>query len=194
MKKIVTVCLLALGFLAVPQQVGAQGFLDKINKGLSKVNKALDKVVGEESYAGKGSFTQANGVIVGNPIPGEAEIQLVGAYGTSKSTNYGDVTLVFKVKLLVPKSSISIGQGKAKSAAFDEDGNTYQFAHSSLVGTYDCTEGMYVKVKHEYPILDVRKSADKLQMIRVGLRTDWEHYGDLTLKNVPVEWDVAIPE
>ena len=190
MKKIMTVCLLAVGLFAT-QPVAAQGFLKKLNKGLDKVNKTMENTNNKLDVATGAATEQANGVIMMNPIPKECDIQLVQAIGTSKSENFGDVTLVFKVKLLVPKTKIIIGSnvGSTKPAAFDDDGNQYSFEHASMVGTYEASEGMYVKVTHEYRIMDVRKSAKKLQLVRCGLRTDWEHMGMMTMKNVPIDWD-----
>jgi len=183
--------MIALALWGIQQPIAAQSFFKKISKGLEKVNKTLDNAGTKVDVALGGSVEQDNGVIMSNPIPQECDIQLVDAIGTSKSENYGDVTLVFKVKLLVPKTKIMIGQGVrgTKPAAFDEDGNQYEFEHASLVGTYEAAEGMYVKVTHEYKIMDVRKSVSKFQLIRCGLRTDWEHMGMMTMKNVPVNWD-----
>ena len=39
MKKIIVFCLVALGIIAAPQNVEAQGFLKKLSKGLESVNK-----------------------------------------------------------------------------------------------------------------------------------------------------------
>ncbi len=191
MKNFLTTCLIALASWGIQQPVAAQGLFGKISKSLEKVNKALDNAGTKADVALGGSVAQDNGVIMSNPIPQECDIQLVSAIGTSKSENFGDVTLVFKVKLLVPKTKIMIGQGVrgTKPAAFDEDGNQYEFEHASLVGSYEVAEGMYVKVTHEYKIMNVRKSTSKFQLVRCGLRTDWEHMGMMTMKNVPIDWD-----
>ena len=43
MKRLILISLVALGIIAVPQNVEAQGFLKKLSKGLESVNKGLDK-------------------------------------------------------------------------------------------------------------------------------------------------------
>lgn len=50
-------------------------------------------------------------------------------------------------------------------------------------------KGTTVKLdKYQFP--DVRKSAKIAQVLSLGISTDYNHTGLLTLRNVPVQWDV----
>ena len=68
MKKLIVICMAALGIIAAPQNVEAQGFLKKLSKGLDSVNKGLDKAGDKVSEATGQAVTQENGVFVMNPV------------------------------------------------------------------------------------------------------------------------------
>ena len=58
---------------------------------------------------------------------------------------------------------------------------------------YDVSEGVYVKLKLESPynlFINVKKTARVLLVIKLGLYIDANTTGYITMKNVPVLWDV----
>ena len=106
------VAMLTLGTSQVQAQ-GLGGLLKKGKKALETVNKAL----GDETNNNTQSNTKTNssgstlalenGGTLTNPMPQIIDVQLVGVYGKSTSTNYGTVHLVFKVKMIENRNSIS---------------------------------------------------------------------------------------
>ena len=102
MKRLILISLVALGIIAVPQSVEAQGFLKKLSKGLESVNKGLDKAGDKASVATGQAVTQENGVFVMNPVSKAMSVELVKAVGHSSSENFGDVALVLRVNVKEP--------------------------------------------------------------------------------------------
>ena len=89
MKKFFVICMVALGIIAAPQNVEAQGFLKKLTKGLDSVNKGLDKAGDKVSEATGQAVTQENGVFVMNPVSKAMSVEVVKAVGHSISENFG---------------------------------------------------------------------------------------------------------
>ena len=108
MKRLILISLVALGIIAVPQNVEAQGFLKKLSKGLESVNKGLDKAGDKASVATGQAVTQENGVFVMNPVSKAMNVEVVKAIGRSTSENFGDVELVLRVNVKEPVSSIAL--------------------------------------------------------------------------------------
>lgn len=162
---------------------------------LKKATKAVEtaKTTKEKIDASK-FVKQEDGVsLLQNPMPRYADIQLVGAYGTATSANFGDVQLVFKVNALQPRTSIKLGGNRydVSAVAFDEDGNQYKFRDDNHK-EYNVEEGMYVKVPMKDVIKDVPQSVQVLQSVRMrcsGKEAD-NADGMLVLKNVPIQWGV----
>ena len=190
MKKIIVFCLVALGIIAAPQNVEAQGFLKKLSKGLESVNKGLDKTGDKVSEATGQAVTQENGVFVMNPVSKAMNVEVVKAIGRSTSENFGDVELVLRVNVKEPVSSIALGGswGQGKTQAFDADGNVYKMNMPSVSDRYDVTEGLPVKITCS-PFLKVRKTAS-LAIVKLVAKCG-DASGEITFKNVPIEWDPA---
>lgn len=188
MKRLILVCLVALGIIAVPQNVEAQGFLKKLSKGLESVNKGLDKAGDKASVATGQAVTQENGVFVMNPVSKAMNVEVVKAIGRSTSENFGDVELVLRVNVKEPVSSIALGGswGQGKTQAFDADGNVYKMNMPSVSDRYDVTEGLPVKITCS-PFLKVRKTAS-LAIVKLVAKCG-DASGEITFKNVPIEWD-----
>ena len=188
MKKIIVFCLVALGIIAAPQNVEAQGFLKKLSKGLESVNKGLDKTGDKVSEATGQAVTQENGVFVMNPVSKAMNVEVVKAIGRSTSENFGDVELVLRVNVKEPVSSIALGGswGQGKTQAFDADGNVYKMNMPSVSDRYDVTEGLPVKITCS-PFLKVRKTAS-LAIVKLVAKCG-DASGEITFKNVPIEWD-----
>ena len=190
MKKIIVFCLVALGIIAAPQNVEAQGFLKKLSKGLESVNKGLDKTGDKVSEATGQAVTQENGVFVMNPVSKAMNVEVVKAIGRSTSENFGDVELVLRVNVKEPVSSIALGGswGQGKTQAFDADGNVYKMNMPSVSDRYDVTEGLPVKITCS-PFLKVRKTAS-LAIVKIVAKCG-DASGEITFKNVPIEWDLT---
>jgi len=188
MKRLILISLVALGIIAVPQSVGAQGFLKKLSKGLESVNKGLDKAGDKASVATGQAVTQENGVFVMNPVSKAMNVEVVKAIGRSTSENFGDVELVLRVNVKEPVSSIALGGswGQGKTQAFDADGNVYKMNMPSVSDRYDVTEGLPVKITCS-PFLKVRKTAS-LAIVKLVAKCG-DASGEITFKNVPIEWD-----
>ena len=188
MKRLILISLVALGIIAVPQSVEAQGFLKKLSKGLESVNKGLDKAGDKASVATGQAVTQENGVFVLNPVSKAMNVEVVKAIGRSTSENFGDVELVLRVNVKEPVSSIALGGswGQGKTQAFDADGNVYKMNMPSVSDRYDVTEGLPVKITCS-PFLKVRKTAS-LAIVKIVAKCG-DASGEITFKNVPIEWD-----
>ena len=188
MKKLIVICLVALGIIATPQNVEAQGLLKKLSKSLDSVNKGLDKAGDKVSEATGQAVTQENGVFVMNLVSKAMSVEVVKAIGHSSSENFGDVSLVLRVNVKEPVNSIALGGswGQGKTQAFDADGNVYKMNMPSVSDRYDVTEGLPVKITCS-PFLKVRKAAS-LAIVKIVAKCG-DASGEITFKNVPIEWD-----
>ena len=190
MKKLFSICIVAMSILAMPQCVQAQGFLGKLSKGLEKVNKGLDNASNKAQVATGQAVQQENGVIVMNPISKSMGVEVVKAVGRSTSENFGNVEIVLRVSVKEPVSSIALGGswGQGRTQAFDADGNVYKMDMPSVSDRYDVTEGIASKITCS-PFMKVRKTAS-FAVVKIVAKCG-DASGELTLKNVPIEWDPA---
>lgn len=176
--------LLFLGVQPAEAQLG--GLLKKAKKAISDVT-----AVAGGAEVGVAAVTLPGGGTMQNPVASVADVQLVGVFGKSTSTNYGEVYLVLKVKMIANKTNISIGGNSGlPPIMIDQAGNSYKIPLGWY--NYDVVEGVYVTlVLNEHATFkDVRKSAVILQQVRIGISVDSDNRGLLTFKNVPVLWDV----
>ncbi len=189
MRKVLMVLALAIGllFLGVqPAEAQLGGLLKKAKKAISDVT-----AVAGGAEVGVAAVTLPGGGTMQNPVASVADVQLVGVFGKSTSTNYGEVYLVLKVKMIANKTNISIGGNSGlPPIMIDQAGNSYKIPLGWY--NYDVVEGVYVTlVLNEHATFkDVRKSAVILQQVRIGISVDSDNRGLLTFKNVPVLWDV----
>lgn len=198
-KSIMKATIVALiAMVAMPQTADAQG----VGGLLKKVKKTVEAVTGTTETNKDNAITSAAGLVsmpiesggtFQNPIVADIDIVPVGLYGVSTSENYGKAYLVLKVKMNLNKTQAGFGCVKnVKALAVDGDGNVYNIDASGHFN-YDVVEGTYVNVKLDEPglmFLDVKKSAKVMQQIKMGVFIDADHAGVLTLKNVPIQWDV----
>lgn len=182
MKKQLAICIVAAGLISMPQSVTAQGFLGKVNKALENASTKTQIATGQAEQ-------QANGVIVINPVSKAMSVEVVKAIGRSSSENFGDVELVLRVNVKEPVNSIALGGswGQGKTQAFDADGNVYKMKMPSVSDRYEVTEGLAVKITCS-PFLKVRKSNASLAIVKIVAKCG-DASGEMTLKNVPIEWD-----
>lgn len=188
--------MLALGSINLQAQ-GLGGLLKKVKKGVEAVTGSNTS----SSTATESTSSTTNSVDVPvegggtlhNPLSKTLDVQLVGAYGKSTSTNYGEVNLVFKVKMLANLTSVRFGvNSELPGLMIDQDGNTYKTRESAGWYSYDVTEGVYMKIpiKTETAFVDVKKTATTIQQLQIGISTSYENRGLIVLKNVPIKWDV----
>lgn len=188
MKSLLSICIAVFSVAMMPQAVSAQGFLGKLSKGLEKVNKGLDNASTKAQVTTGQAEQQANGVVVMNPVSKAMSIEVLKAIGRSTSENFGNVELVLRVNVKEPVNSIALGGswGQGKTQAFDADGNVYKMNMPSVSDRYDVTEGIPVKITCN-PFLKVRKTSS-LAIVKIVAKCG-EASGEVTLKNVPIEWD-----
>lgn len=189
MRKVLTVLALAaeLLFLGVqPAEAQLGGLLKKAKKAISDVT-----AVAGNADVGVSVVTLPCGGTMQNPVANVADVQLVGVFGKSTSENYGELYFVLKIKMIANKTKISIGGNiDLPAIVIDQSGNSYKIPYGWY--NYDVVEGVYVTlVLNEHATFkDIRKSAVVLQQARIGIGVDFDNRGLLTLKNVPILWDV----
>ncbi len=122
----------------------------------------------------------------------KVDVQLVGAYGKSTSENYGEVSLVLKVKMIANKNEISIGgNSNWPVMLIDEEGNVSEPRYLGWT-PYSVSEGIYMKIilKDSSTFTNVKKSAKIIQKAQIALSLSYDEKGLLIMKNVPIQWDV----
>ena len=193
-RKSLWVSLAFLSLCAMPVQAqGLGGLFKKAKKVLtnssettttSQAQTAATTTAVEEPIASGGTLT--------NPLKSKVEVQLVGAYGKSTSENYGEVHLVFKIKMIANKNELPIG-GNANWPAMliDEEGNTSKMKYEGWF-PYPVSEGIFMKIplNDSSAFVNVKKSAKVIQKAQIALSLSYEEKGFVTLKNVPIQWDV----
>ena len=186
-----------LSLAAAPASAqGLGGLTTKATQILTTESKTA--VAATAQAAGKkGTLTAVEGGgTLRNPLASIVDVQLVGAYGRSTSTNYGVVTLVFKVKMIANLTQLRLGGNSSYPAIMvDQDDNAYKMKVGTGWYTYDVTEGVYMKVqlKETNEFADVKKTATTIKQLQLGISTSYDDTGLLVLNNVPIHWD-EMPE
>ena len=75
----------------------------------------------------------------------------------------------------------------------DQDGESYTPDGGTTSDYYDVSEGVYVKLKLDGTYTrfeNVKKTAKVIQVLKLGLYVDAAIRGYITMKNVPIQWDV----
>lgn len=192
----IAVCTM-LSLAAAPASAqGLGGLIKKAKQILTSESKTA--VAATAQAAGKkGTLTAVEGGgTLRNPLASIVDVQLVGAYGRSTSTNYGVVTLVFKVKMIANLTQLRLGGNSSYPAIMvDQDDNAYKMKVGTGWYTYDVTEGVYMKVqlKETNEFADVKKTATTIKQLQLGISTSYDDTGLLVLNNVPIHWD-EMPE
>lgn len=184
-----------MAMIAMPQTASAQGLGGLFKKVKNAVTGTAEPQQGNAPSTASplASIPIASGGTFQNPIAADIDIVPVGLYGVSTSENYGKVYLVLKAKMNLNKTEAGFGCAvNNKPLAIDENGNLYNVDASGHI-SYDMIEGAYVNVRLDHPtlmFLDVKKSAKVMQQVKMGVYIDASHHGMLTLKNMPIQWDV----
>lgn len=195
----VCIAMLTIGTVQAEAQ-GLGGLLKKGKKALEKINSALGATTDDNMQDSKTATMQTRGTDIAlpnggslrNPIPQDVDLQLVGVYGKSTSLNYGTVQLVFKVKMIANKSSVRFGVNSSyPGLMIDQDGNTYKTQDGAGWYDYPVTEGVYMNMPVTKTwFVDVKKTAQTIQQLQIGISSSYDNTGLIILKNVPIQWDV----
>ena len=185
----------AFALCATPIQ--AQGFgsiLKKDEKVLTPSNEPAKTETPQAKPAASNAAEEpiATGGTLINPLKDKVDVQLVGAYGKSTSENYGEVSLVLKVKMIANKNEISIGgNSNWPVMLIDEEGNVSEPRYLGWT-PYSVSEGIYMKIilKDSSTFTNVKKSAKIIQKAQIALSLSYDEKGLLIMKNVPIQWDV----
>lgn len=192
-------CAMALAFGSIDAKAqGLGGLLKKVKRGIetvtgSNTTTSQTKQTTQKAKAGGMEKPIVGGGTITNPLPQIVDIQLVGAYGKTTSTNYGQVSLVFKVKMISNLTSMSFGCNVNYPALMiDQDGNAYKTKENAGWYPYPVTEGVYMKIplNDMATFVDVKRTATTIQQLQYGVSTSYEDKGLIVLKNVPIQWDV----
>ena len=186
--------LLAVGTMETQAQ-GLGGLLKKAKKTAEKVTGTTTPTSSTSPGAQTTALpvkevTMTAGGTIANPLAGSVcDIELVGLYGKGTSLNYGTVTPVFKMRMILNKDKVHIGF----PVAFDQEGNTYKPNYDNVKKEYDVTEGVWVKVTAPdgWNFEDVKKTTTTFSVMKMEVFADAEHQGTVVLKNVPILWDVT---
>ena len=177
--------------------IQAQGFgsiLKKAKKVLTPSSEPAKTETPQAKPAASNAAEEpiATGGTLINPLKDKVDVQLVGAYGKSTSENYGEVSLVLKVKMIANKNEISIGgNSNWPVLLIDEEGNVSEPRYLGWT-PYSVSEGIYMKIilKDSSTFTNVKKSAKIIQKAQIALSLSYDEKGLLIMKNVPIQWDV----
>lgn len=94
--------------------------------------------------------------------------------------------------MIANKNELPIG-GNANWPAMliDEEGNTSKMKYEGWF-PYPVSEGIFMKIplNDSSAFVNVKKSAKVIQKAQIALSLSYEEKGFVTLKNVPIQWDV----
>ena len=194
-QRILLSALVAATLGTMPAQAQGLGkFLNKVKKGVEKVTGSLSTETTTQSTPTRlKTDSVAGGGTISNPFPQICDIQLVGAYGKATSANYGEVRLVFKVKMIANKNEIRFGGNiNYPVIMVDQDDNSYTPRVTAGWYSYSVTEGVYMKIaiKDTQTFIDVKQTATTIQQLQIGVSTDSDHNGLVILRDVPIQWGV----
>ena len=190
-----------IGMAIVAMALGTQPANAQLGKLLKKAKQAVTSVTNAADQAsvkadGGAVVKLENGGTMSYSLKDKVEFQLVGVYGTSTSENYGTIHVVLNVKMIANKSSIKFGgtgPGNVIPKAIDTNGNAYDTKFKGNVSQErDVVEGTFVKIKLDdgCEFLNVKKSTTALQILKMPFWLGYEQLGVITIKDVPVQWDV----
>lgn len=198
-KKLLILAAAIVSVLIAPANAEAQNLGGLLNKG----KKVVAKVTGKEDNSAQqvdaaattpASVLFSNGIEMINPIAESITIEPLGLYGISaEDSPVGDVYLVMKVTLKEPKNRTNFGSSvrNQKMLAVDAAGKVYNIPASGTE-PYDTPQDVPVIVNMGKPgIMFTNVSTDlkKMDVVKVGVFIDAYHQDNITLKNVPIEWN-----
>lgn len=200
MKRTVKLMTVAIAAMVIGAQPACAQFGKLLKKAQDAVNTVTNATDQTSTVAdGEVVVTLDNGGTMTYTQKDKVEFELVGVYGKSTSANYGTMYAVFKVKMIANKSIIKFG-GTTRTAsaniipkAIDTNGNAYDTKFKGNVSQeFDVVEGTAVRLKLDdgCAFQNVKKSTTTLQVLRMPFWLGYEQEGVITIKDVPVQWDV----
>lgn len=205
---IIACAILGLAITSAPsanaQNLG--GIFNKAKKAVEKVDKVLNPEA-DKSKTGKDAAApeakavlSANGISMTNPLSEFLQVEPVGLVGVPQSEKWGTAYLVLKVKNLLPDVADTLfgssTDPKDKMIASDGNGTIFQVDAGGGY-RFDTPADILVKVdlaQSGLQFMNVPRTLDMMEMVRVNVVMNAYHRGNLTLKNVPITWIEEEPE
>lgn len=196
-------CLAFLLLGTIPTQAQSLGsILKKAKKVLSTIDQQTKSTSTTTSTAASAKSDDgpkakatpiAGGGTLYNPFEKNLDVEVVEVYGTSKSMNFGNVSVVLKLKAKTVIDKINY-IGDDKTTAYDDDGNVYRIDNTAY--SIKVAEGISVKADlgaYNLHFLNVPKKTQKLQLVKLFLYNDFEdgsgaQRGYIELRDVPITW------
>ena len=196
-------CLAFLLLGTIPTQAQSLGsILKKAKKVLSTVEQqtkttSMTTSTAASAKSDDGPQAQATPIAGGgtlyNPFEKNLDVEVVEVYGTSKSMNFGNVSVVLKLKAKTVIDKINY-IGDDKTTAYDDEGNMYRIDNTAY--SIKVAEGISVKADlgaYDLHFLNVPKKTQKLQLVKLFLYNDFEdgngaQRGYIELRDVPIVW------
>lgn len=196
-------CLAFLLLGTIPTQAQSLGsILKKAKKVLSTIDQQSKSTSATTSTAASAKSDDgpkakatpiAGGGTLYNPFEKNLDVEVVEVYGTSKSMNFGNVSVVLKLKAKTVIDKINY-IGDDKTTAYDDEGNVYRIDNTAY--SIKVAEGISVKADlgaYNLHFLNVPKKTQKLQLVKLFLYNDFEdgsgaQRGYIELRDVPITW------
>lgn len=196
-------CLAFLLLGTIPTQAQSLGsILKKAKKVLSTIDQQTKSTSTTTSTAASAKSDDgpkakatpiAGGGTLYNPFEKNLDVEVVEVYGTSKSMNFGNVSVVLKLKAKTVIDKINY-IGDDKTTAYDDEGNVYRIDNTAY--SIKVAEGISVKADlgaYDLHFLNVPKKTQKLQLVKLFLYNDFEdgsgaQRGYIELRDAPITW------
>ncbi|WP_262280419.1 hypothetical protein [Hallella absiana] len=196
-------CLAFLLLGTIPTQAQSLGsILKKAKKVLSTIDQQTKSTSTTTSTAASAKSDDgpkakatpiAGGGTLYNPFEKNLDVEVVEVYGTSKSMNFGNVSVVLRLKAKTVIDKINY-IGDDKTTAYDDEGNVYRIDNTAY--SIKVAEGISVKADlgaYNLHFLNVPKKTQKLQLVKLFLYNDFEdgsgaQRGYIELRDVPITW------
>ena len=196
-------CLAFLLLGTIPTQAQSLGsILKKAKKVLSTIDQQTKSTSTTTSTAASAKSDDgpkakatpiAGGGTLYNPFEKNLDVEVVEVYGTSKSMNFGNVSVVLKLKAKTVIDKINY-IGDDKTTAYDDEGNVYRIDNTAY--SIKVAEGISVKADlgaYDLHFLNVPKKTQKLQLVQLFLYYDFEDGSGaqrryIELRYVPITW------
>lgn len=166
--------------------------IDQQTKSTSTTTSTVASAKSDDGPKAKATPIAGGGTLY-NPFEKNLDVEVVEVYGTSKSMNFGNVSVVLKLKAKTVIDKINY-IGDDKTTAYDDEGNVYRIDNTAY--SIKVAEGISVKADlgaYNLHFLNVPKKTQKLQLVKLFLYNDFEdgsgaQRGYIELRDVPITW------
>ena len=166
--------------------------IDQQTKSTNTTTSTAASTKSDDGPKAKGTPIAGGGTLY-NPFEKNLDVEVVEVYGTSKSMNFGNVSVVLKLKAKTVIDKINY-IGDDKTTAYDDEGNVYRIDNTAY--SIKVAEGISVKADlgaYDLHFLNVPKKTQKLQLVKLFLYNDFEdgsgaQRGYIELRDVPITW------